>query len=78
MKTNYIFSGYRIYKYDTPVVDDLGYGKYNPKYLYYTKLENKATGETTEIKFTSLQDAKEWCRKHYLEGVIHGWVEEIE
>lgn len=61
-------NGYAIYKYSEPVVDDLGYGKYNPVYKYFTKLKD------TELKFTSVKDAIEWTRRNQLVGVFNGWI----
>ena len=68
--TNYTYWGYPVYKYSVPFIDDLGYGKYNPIYRYCVKLGP----DRTEVKFTSLRDAQEWCKGHYLEGVVQGWI----
>ena len=41
-------------------------------YKWYTNLKGKDT--VTRIGFTSLADARKWCKQNYLLGVIQGWI----
>lgn len=62
------YRGYSIEKYDTPQVVDLGNGE-SLIYRYYVPLS------TTDVRFETPKEAKEWCSKNYLKGVAHGWIE---
>lgn len=35
---------------------------------WYVLLENKP------IYFSSLREARKWCKENYLDGVFHGWI----
>lgn len=41
-------------------------------YKWYTNLKGKDT--VTRIGFTSLADARKWCKQNYLLGIMQGWI----
>lgn len=64
----YIFSGYTVFPWkssdETP----------NPySWKWYTNLKSH-NGKITRIGFTSLADARKWCRSNYLLGIVKGWI----
>ena len=61
------FSHYMVIPFETPEVID------GIKYKWYIILRDN-NGKKTPIRFTSLADAREWCKRHYLEGVFYGWI----
>ena len=64
----YVFSGYSVFPWALDALDNQ-YG-----FKWYTRLKNSITGESTKIGFCSLKDARQWCRKNYLLGVVKGWI----
>ena len=61
----YIFSGYTVFPYTEE--SELGW-------KWYTNLKDQITGKVTKMPFTSLKDARIWCRKNYMLGIVKGWI----
>lgn len=71
MANLYKFSGYYVFPWSesTPAKNEFGY-------KWYTKLQNRDKSKApVYIGFTSLKDARKWCKSNYLVGVMHGWIE---
>jgi hypothetical protein len=63
----YYFHNYTIFPWDVNDETPNPYG-----YKWYTNL--KGNDKTTRIGFTSLADARNWCKDNYLLGVMKGWI----
>lgn len=61
----YIFSGYAVF----PYTEESEFG-----WKWYTNLKNRETGKVTKMPFVSLKDARIWCRKNYMLGIVKGWI----
>lgn len=61
----YIFSGYAVFPYT---------GETELGWKWYTNLKNQETGKVTKMPFTSLKDARIWCRKNYMLGIVKDWI----
>lgn len=64
----YIFSHYAVFPWTNT---DTTPNPYNWK--WYTNLKDHG-GKTTRIGFTSLADARKWCKSNYLLGIAKGWI----
>lgn len=64
----YIFSHYAVFPWTNT---DTTPNPYNWK--WYTNLKSD-DGKTTRIGFTSLGDARKWCKSNYLLGIAKGWI----
>ena len=65
----YTFHNYTIFPWTAELDESNEYG-----YKWYTNLKNKITGKVTRLGFTSLADARKWCKDNYLLGVVNGWI----
>ena len=69
MAKTYVFSNYTVYPWteDTPAENKYGY-------KWYTILQSPRSDKKSYLGFTSLADARSWCKRNYLDGVFHGWI----
>lgn len=61
----YVFSGYNVF----PYTEESEFG-----WKWYVNIKDSLSGESTKIKFKTLKESKDWCRKNYMAGVVHGWI----